>query len=373
MAGQKTSHFLAALTTPGSLRPLDGLRAIAILLVLSMHIALRIPGIFATDWAKPFLHGWIGVDLFFVLSGYLVGGSVLRTLAEKRFSFRKFYLRRSFRILPAYFAVLIAICIIRYGFPRIGGVPSFHLKDLVPNILLLTDYWQGNIGAPSWSLSIEEHFYLLVPVLLFGVRNSQPATRRNVLVGIVVLALAGRMLTYYLYDLGGSFPSQDILPLIYYPFHSRMDSLAMGVLIALVHQESPGVMPAFVRSVAAMLGLLIIGMMYFTGALSGRWVKVTLEYTLLAAGFGTILWSVIPTDPITRLGRILSYGFWVPIARLSYSLYLTHLIVLAFMGDAKGNRILAPVIMLACCFAVALPLFFLVEEPLHRYARRRFK
>ena len=123
--------MLGALTTPGALPPLDGLRAVAILLVLSTHIAQHIPGlIFAPGpigWTRPLNNGWIGVDLFFVLSGFLVGGAVLRSIADDRFSFRRFYLRRFFRIIPAYFTVILAVCVIRYGWPEIGRVPPFGL------------------------------------------------------------------------------------------------------------------------------------------------------------------------------------------------------------------------------------------------------
>jgi peptidoglycan/LPS O-acetylase OafA/YrhL len=376
MTARGNLGLLGALTTPGPLKPLDGLRAVAILLVLSTHIAQHIPSLtFALGpigWTRPLNNGWIGVDLFFVLSGFLVGGAVLRSIADDRLSFRRFYLRRFFRIIPAYFAVILALGVLCFGWPGIEGIPDFTLAQVIPNVLLLTDYWPGDIGVPSWSLSIEEHFYLLIPLLLLFARKFPPATQRNLLLGVVFLALFSRMLTYLLYDLGGTVPGAEILSLIYFPFHNRMDALAMGVLVALVHQESPEGVPGSLRSVAGALGLLLAGFVYLSGAMYGRWGATTLQYSILAIGFGAVLWSVLPAQPVTWLARFLSARCWVPIARLSYSIYLTHLVVLNLADRVMPGPALAPLFMLACCLGAALPLFLLVEEPLHRYGRRAF-
>ena len=368
--------MLGALTRPGSLPPLDGLRAVAILLVLSEHIAQRLPG--WTDatrqsaWLRPFHLGWIGVDLFFVLSGFLVGSIVLRGIDPGRFSFRTFYLRRFFRILPAYFTVILALVVIRYGWPEIGGVPPFALPDLIPNLLLLTDYWPRDLGVPSWSLSIEEHFYLLIPLLLLFARKFAPAAQRNLLLGFVGLGLLCRILTYHYYHLGGSFPSAEIMPLIYYPFHTRLDALAMGVLIALLHRENPHGAAGLRRNAAMAFALVLLSAVFFPGVLQGRWFRVTLQYSFLAVGFGAILWSVLPGQPATILARFLSARLWVPVARLSYAIYLTHIIVLEFASRIMPPSPLGPLFLFACCLAAALPLYLFVEEPLHRYARRVF-
>ena len=377
MTARGHAGFLGALTTPGSSQPLDGLRAVAILLVLVTHISQHIPAVASklthTFWIRPLNNGWVGVDLFFVLSGFLVGGAVLRAIAADRFSFRTFYLRRFFRILPAYFTVILVLCVIRFGWPEFGRGPHFRVLDLIPNVLLLTDYWLGAIGIPSWSLSIEEHFYLLVPLLLVFARKFRPAARCNLLLGFVFLALFGRMLTYYVCDFGHATAGDEILRLIYYPFHTRMDALAMGVLVAAVHQESPDGLPASLRGIAGALGLLFAGYVYLCGGFYGRWGAITLQYTLLAIGFGAVLWSILPAQPVTLLARLLSARCWVPVARLSYSIYLTHLVVFQYVDDPARSSLLSLVIMVVGGLGVALPLFLLVEDPLHRYARRKFQ
>lgn len=377
MTIRRHARWVGALTTPGALPALDGLRAVAILLVLVTHVAQHIPAVSSqltgTFWARPLNNGWIGVDLFFVLSGFLVGGAVLRAVADHRFSFRTFYLRRGFRILPAYFTVIFALCLIRFGWPELGRVPHFSWAQVVPNVFLLTDYWPNDIGVPSWSLSIEEHFYLLIPLLLLAARNFLPANRCRLLLSFVFLALFARMISYRLGDFASATTGDVILRLIYYPFHTRMDALAMGVLVAALHQENPGAVPASWRVIAGALGFLLTGYVYFSGAIYGRWGAITLQYTLLAMGFGAILWSVLPAAPVTLPGRLLAAKFWVPLARLSYSIYLTHLVVLQFADNAGRPFWLSAIIMPMICLVVALPLFLLVEDPLHRFARRNFQ
>ena len=376
MSGRDHPSAWSALTTPGPIKPLDGLRAVAILLVLATHITQHIPAIASKLaqplWLRPLNNGWIGVDLFFVLSGFLVGGAVLRGIADNRFSFRTFYLRRFFRIIPAYFAVILTLCIVRLGWPEFGRGPHFSLSQLLPNVLLLTDYWPGPMGIPSWSLSIEEQFYLLIPLLLVFTRQFRPDARCRLLLGFVVLALVARMITYFVFDLNHMVPGENILPLIYYPFHTRMDSLAMGVLVAAVHQESPEGLPALFRVVVGALGLLLAGYIYAFSGIYGRFFAVTLQYTVLALGFGAIIWSVLPPQPVTLLARLLSARCWVPIARLSYSIYLTHLVVFQYVDDPARAPWLSLAIMVGSGLFVALPLFLLIEEPLHRYARRGF-
>lgn len=367
--------MLGALTTPGPLKPLDGLRAVAILIVLGEHIGSHLPvhhsGEPGTAWIRYVYKGWNGIDLFLVISGFLIGGSVFRAILRDQFNFLRFYLRRAFRIIPPYFAVILILCVIRFGWPEIGGPPQFTLAQLVPNLLLVTDYWPSNIGIPTWSLSVEEHFYLLIPLLLFWVVRLQSVARYLVLLGIIVLAPLLREFTYHYYHLA-DIAGVKIGPLIHSPFHSRMDALAMGVLLALLYQAYPAGRPWPRRNVVAAFGLLLVGLVYFTGTHYGRWFKVTPRFTLLAIGFGAMLWSVLPGPSGSVLARILSSPYWVPWERLSYSIFLTHLVVIEFASRIRPNSFLEPLIMLVACVAAALPLFLFVEEPLHRYARRAF-
>ncbi len=105
---------------------LDGLRALAILLVLFTHIFQQIPNLSfvwgKVEWLSPLYNGWIGVDLFFVLSGFLVGGQVCRAFEDNSFSFYHFYARRSLRIFPAYFTILAFVCFFLVYFPQCASI-----------------------------------------------------------------------------------------------------------------------------------------------------------------------------------------------------------------------------------------------------------
>lgn len=375
MSAGAQAGWLKALTRQGLIPPLDGLRAVAILIVLGEHIGAHLPIHQSADpdiaWVRMIYKGWNGIDLFMVLSGFLIGGSVFRAIQQDRFNFITFYLRRFFRIIPPYFAMILVLCALRFGWPEIGGPPPFTPTQLIPNLLLVTDYWPANIGIPTWSLSIEEHFYLLIPLLLFWVARLRPGARYGVLLGLILLAPLLRLFTYHYYQLGDAVGA-DIGALIHYPFHARMDSLAVGVLLALLHQAYPAGRPWPSRNVAAAFGLLIVCVVFFTGTYYGRWFKVVPRYTLLAIGFGAMLWSVLPGPSGSVLARVLSSKYWVPWARLAYAIFLTHLVVLEFTGRIWPNSFLEPLIMLVACIVVALPLFLFVEEPLHRYARRAF-
>ncbi|MHB1220386.1 MAG: acyltransferase family protein [Gammaproteobacteria bacterium] len=113
---------LASLRMPGQIKSLDGLRAIAILLVLVTHTCQRIPGLsfvyWNTEWATPIYNGWMGVDLFFVLSGFLIGSIIIKNLNNNTFSIISFYRHRFFRILPAYFFMILFVVCIKSWLPQ---------------------------------------------------------------------------------------------------------------------------------------------------------------------------------------------------------------------------------------------------------------
>lgn len=360
-----------SLSTPGQTKSLDGLRAIAILLVLITHICQRIPGVsfvrWNTEWATPLYNGWIGVDLFFVLSGYLIASAVCKEINNNTFSMINFYLRRAFRILPAYFFVILVIVLMSHFLPQQAHsiLPAFNMKDVAANILLFTDYRTSEIGIPSWSLSIEEHFYLLLPLFLLLFRKVN--TRVYAAVALIFLALIFRMMTYRAYSIGEATPIDAVISLLYTPFHNRMDALAIGVLIALVNTQVETT-PLF-RFLATCIGFLLAGFIFISGALKGGFYETTIQYTLVCLGFGGLLWGALGNN---KFQAWLSSRLWVPVARISYSVYLTHLLVLAVLCHFITLKLWMFIPVLAVCLLAAVPLFLLVEYPCHRFARKRF-
>lgn len=364
-----------SLTSPGSTKSLDGLRALAILLVLITHICQRIPGLsfvyWNTEWATPLYNGWIGVDLFFALSGYLVGSAVIKGINDGSFSTLTFFLRRFFRIIPAYlFVIFIIICMKKFLPTFYNSMnPDVDTKDIFANLALLTDYIPTYIGLPSWSLSIEEHFYILLPFFLTFVRK--PETRIYTTLILIFSALVFRMLTYRAYSIGDEAQIKEVLKLIYFPFHNRMDALAIGILIALINTSMPDIRVH--RFISSFLGLLLVGFIYASGALKGGFFNTTIQYTLVCLGFGGLLWGVLGTDDKNgKIQHFLSAPLWIPIARISYSLYLTHILAIEIMNHFFIFKGWMFFFLLGVCFLAALPLYLLIEYPFHQFAKKRF-
>jgi len=222
------------LTSAQRIPALDGLRGIAIGLVIVYHTVFRLPaaegGVLATILAAARL-AWTGVDLFFVLSGFLIGGILLDAVGSPHY-FKTFYLRRAYRILPVYF-VLMGVFSLRFVF----GVKSVGaLGKLTESQLPLLSYftftqniWMAVLGtagvgtmAMTWSLAIEEQFYLTIPFLIRKIARSRLPI---LLLGVVIGAPILRTLLLLAPE-RGHFAAFVLMP-------CRADGLCMGVLCAL--------------------------------------------------------------------------------------------------------------------------------------------
>lgn len=146
---------------------LDGLRAFAILLVFMTHTAQHVPGLSFSrsghEWLFFLYNGWMGVDLFFALSGFLIVDMLLVELKrENAISFRRFYLKRAFRILPAFYIVILMIVLGLAGPAYYVGKPAFSSVDILMQMVFLCNYYIVPVVGFGWSLSIEEQFYIIV-------------------------------------------------------------------------------------------------------------------------------------------------------------------------------------------------------------------
>lgn len=377
MLGNTIKTSFESLQTPGTTKSLDGLRAIAILLVLIIHVSQHIPGLsfvcFYTEWATPLYNGWMGVDLFFVLSGFLITSMIISNINNNSFSIKEFYLQRCFRILPAYFCVLLLILQMRVMFydhtSLFAPEASFSIKSIMMSFLLMTDLFPVTIGVPSWSLSIEEHFYLFLPCLFVFFRCTE--TRIKICILIIISALVLRMCIYRCFGISEAFPIALVQKFIYFPFYTRMDALAVGVLVALVNYQFPKI-PACYRMILFYIGLLLCGFVYLTGAMQGGFYYVTIQYSLVCLGFGGVLWGALGEQIENKAQILLSKSFWVPAARLSYAVYLTHGLILNWIHPYIVNRwMFLPALLF--CFLGALPLYLFVEHPLHQFGKKYIK
>lgn len=309
---------------------LDGLRGFAILLVMIAHFVTggtdnTAPGL--DRWFSRFAGcGWCGVDLFFVLSGFLITGILYDTRKSGTY-LRDFYARRALRIFPLYYGVLVAIFVV---LPRISPVEVPGLRDVSQHQVWLWTY-STNFGTilkgagcfnsgfiftyHFWSLAAEEQFYLVWPLVVLLLRR-ETLTRLCILgvcLGFVSrcgLALSG-------YD--GLYRSMPC----------RLDGLLAGAFVALNVRSGRGVsslVPA-ARWVGLSCGTVLAVILATVGLEELHWVTKTAGYTLLAAFFGATLVLVLAapaSSPWAKMfgGRVIRF-----FGKYSYGLYVWHYVL----------------------------------------------
>lgn len=315
----------------------DLLRALAILLVMLWHLPRP-----ATPAVLEGLkqYGWTGVDLFFVLSGYLIGTQLFSRLARgQRFRLRDFYLKRALRILPA-FLVVLAVYVFLPGL-RENPTMQAPWRFLTFTMNFGLDYRVTGAFTQAWSLCVEEHFYLVFPLLVLLL------TRLRWQGWVAVLAcgvlFGGMLLRAALWQNAMAAPlagdalaslAPTYLEAIYYPTYCRLDGLLFGVLLAAFKAFRPDqwrryVDPRWVLAAGAIAIALAVSAFHYpaTPGLRGPILTLTgatFGYPLLSLGCACLLAASLEWER--------AFGTWrVPgaetIAVISYSIYLTHKLV----------------------------------------------
>lgn len=324
---------------------LDLLRGVAILLVLFAHSALPPED---AGWWRPivwYLHflGPTGVDLFFVLSGFLIGGLLFAEIRRTgRLDVRRFLIRRGFRIWPLYFAFL-AFVFLRLLLETEGPVAA--ARELVPNLLHLQNY----LGSPrehTWSLAVEEHFYLVLPFLLLllarrrGLGGAGPASPVRPVAFVLVLCAVLRLVAYS--DRPWFNP--------HYATHLRIDSLLVGVALAHLHHLEPERLAFAGRARLPLLGLaaaLLLSFPALVVADERNLIVGTIGFAMLYAGYACCLLAAVHT-PLGEgwLGRRLNGTVARAVATIgyfSYPIYLWHMESRGFVERVIESRALAAV------------------------------
>ncbi len=312
---------------------LDHLRALAILLVLVFHYRAYygipealIP--FGVNTVAAF--GWSGVDLFFVLSGYLIGTKLFEDIDNHgQVRFKRFYLNRAFRILPAYLVALAIYFLFSEVQEGRGLQPLWKFLTFTQN---LPQDLRANTFSHAWSLSAEEHFYLILPAILFLVFNNRWQRRGlYLLVALVALGVAFRYLNWveFVEPQFGRRRLGVALKYLYYPTHVRLDGLVMGVAIAALFRYQPTIRDRVTRHGNM---VLVAGLAVLFGAyqLFGGYI-ISPQFSTLAttlAGFPLIslgygLAVVAALSPGSLLHRF-QFKPMAWLATMSYAIYLVH-------------------------------------------------
>jgi peptidoglycan/LPS O-acetylase OafA/YrhL len=299
---------------------IDGLRAVAVLSVVAFHIGItKAPG------------GYVGVDVFFVISGYLISSIVFSEIAASRFSIIAFYERRIRRIFPALFGMLAISSIFAFIFL----LPN-ELVDYCKSMLAATlsgsnvYFWRhsGYFDAPTsqpllhtWSLAVEEQFYLTFPLFLVLVRKFFPRRLRVAVVSLFLVSLLSSAIVV----------SRNQETAFYMPYTRAWELLA-GTILSL--QMLPRLKSAWLRNVASLAGIAMIGysvMVYTQGTLFPGFSAL-----VPCVGSALIIWAGETGSSL--VGQVLSWRPFVFIGLISYSLYLWHwpVIVLRNMGVLVG-------------------------------------
>jgi peptidoglycan/LPS O-acetylase OafA/YrhL len=318
----------------GRIPALDGLRGLAIVMVMAFHQTAMRPTT-ALDYEFVRLSQYLaaGVDLFFVLSGFLITG-ILYDAKTGTHYFRNFYARRFLRIFPLYYAVLFVALVVlpRFPHPKLAKWEHFGGLGQVWYWLFLSN-WSIALGGRgfqhgmidlSWTLSIEEQFYLIWPVVVLAFDRRR---LMRICVGLVGGALAVR-LGFTLSGRPGAW-SMMLTP-------SRMDTLAVGAWIALAARGAGGIgglVPA-ARWLAIISGLVVAALIVPSSPPAFVYaLRPTVNLTALAIFFGSLLVLAVGTRPAGLIARVFEMRFLQVFGVYSYALYLFHNPIQAAIRD----------------------------------------
>ena len=352
---------------------LDGLRALAVLAVLLYHGDV--------SWAAG---GYFGVDAFFVLSGFLITSLLLVEWERaNRIDLKAFWIRRARRLLPALILVLAAVAVYawivalpnelsplrRDAFTTLGYVANW-------NQILTDSSYFDQFAAPSalrhtWSLAIEEQFYLIWPLIVFGILKWRRGSHRALFITCAVLAAASAAWMAILFEPGKD-PSR-----VYYGTDTRAQGLLIGAMLAVLMIHFGGIRDALRRN-----ALHVVAFVAFIGLLAIWWATDEGDawqfrggYVLTAVLVAIIIASVTQPEGGGPLGRALSWKPMIEIGLISYGLYLWHWPIYVYLSSNRtgleGGALLA--LRLGVTFLIAIASYTFVEMPIRRGGLRGWR
>jgi peptidoglycan/LPS O-acetylase OafA/YrhL len=363
-------------SSPGKhLAGLDHLRAFAISFVFLYHYRIfKHP-----EWINTVgSFGWTGVDLFFVLSGFLISSQLFAQInRNEQLSFRTFFLKRFFRIIPAYLTVLALYFLL----------PVFREREALPPLWKFLTFTQ-NLGlhlkekgtfSHAWSLCIEEQFYFLLPLILIMLVRWKALKSGPWLIGLIFAGgFAIRLFSWYVLVApteGADDSWVTWYMWMYYPTFTRLDGLLTGVAIAAVFEFLPAV-----RQKITALGnkLLLIGLILLAGAWflcqdPAAFAPSIFGFPLVAIGYGAMVAGAVSEKSFLYKKKL---AFTSTLAMLSYGIYLSHKGIIHLTQMAIGNTSIAPnstlafLICIVTCVLAAFLLNIIIEKPFLKLRQR---
>ena len=325
------------------------------------------------DWEQGRLSnfGWTGVDLFFVLSGFLIAGQLFNTVAKgKTISVKEFVVKRFFRIIPPYLLVVI----IYFAFPGAhewGQLPALW-RYLTFAVNFGLDLKKYGTFSHAWSLCVEEQFYLVLPLIfwLFGFFKAGKKPFYLV-VALFICGFIIRNLCWH-YFVALYVNTNDFNPrfneYVYYPTYNRLDGLLTGVSIAGLFTFYPKFKEwVNKRSYLVLsIGVLMLVTAFLLCPQQSTYNTVIIGFTLISLAFGLILAAFVsPANIFYKLKSKLT----AQIATLSYAIYLSHKIIIHVIqsllekAGIEKNSNLTMLICIICVLAGALTMRYLIEKP----------
>jgi peptidoglycan/LPS O-acetylase OafA/YrhL len=308
---------------------LDGLRGFAIFLVILDHYIAIVPHgqshSLSSMAGNALGLGASGVDLFFILSGFLIGGILLDSKTSKHY-YKTFYIRRFYRIIPLYYAWIILFAIISVWDARFTLLNRYWIYFVfLQNYFYLHSFMQSTWLNATWSLAVEEQFYLLTPPFI---RNCQPQRLIKALLSIVFVSFILRL--FLLMKLGGSVHNYWGLRAAYFATPSRADDLALGVSTAIAWR-TPRAMQWIVDHVSFFKKMMIVCVASLLVTL--KWMLMPDSFFQLTIGlslFGAIFVSLLIVclrDREGMLAQIFRLRILRELGRVSYCVYIIHVAV----------------------------------------------